>query len=140
MDFVNILTTFINTNESRRKKLLNNIKNKNLSHININNCFDKSKLQNIFKQTKVLINIHQTEDHNTFEELRCLPALQNGVIIVSETPPVKHLIPYNDLIIWCNYDNIVDKTKDVLENYEYYHNKIFTKKNINTLTSMHDVN
>ena len=134
------LTTFININEPRRKKLLENIKKFNLSHSNINNCFDKIKLQELYQNTKVLINIQQTPHHDTFEELRCLPALQNGVIVVSEKSPLSHLVPYNELIIWTDYYNIINKTKEVLENYEEYYDKIFTKKNIDTLNSMDDVN
>ena len=134
------LTTFININEPRRKKLLENISKSNLSHSNINNCFDKIKLQELYQDTKVLINIHQTPHHDTFEELRCLPALQNGVIIVSEKSPLSHLVPYNELIIWTNYDNIINKTKEVLENYEKYYKSIFSKKNINILYKMDDVN
>lgn len=130
------LTTFININEPRRKKLLENISKSNLSHSNVNNCFDKIKLQELYQNTKILINIHQTPHHDTFEELRCLPALQNGVIVVSEKSPLSHLVPYNELIIWTDYDNIINKTKEVLENYEIYYKNIFTKKNIDLLNSI----
>ena len=130
------LTTFINTNEPRRKSLLNNIKTKNLEHKNINNCFNKNKLQELYQNTKILINIHQTDHHDTFEEVRCLPALQNGVLIVSEKSPLNHLIPYNDLIIWSEYNNIIEKVKDVLDNYEEYYKLIFTEKNINILKTL----
>ncbi len=134
------LTTFININESRRKKLLENLNKSSLKHNNINNCFDKSKLQELYQNTKVLINIHQTPHHDTFEELRCLPALQNGVIVVSENSPLSHLVLYNELIIWTDYENIINKTKEVLENYEKYHKNIFSKKNINILNSMDNIN
>lgn len=85
------LTTFLNINEPRRKKLLENISKYNLSHSNINNCFDKITIQELYQNTKVLINIHQTNYHDTFEELRCLPALQNGVIVISEKISIKPL-------------------------------------------------
>lgn len=130
------LTTFININEPQRKQLLQKISESTLNHSNINNCFDKNKLQELYQSTKVLINIHQTPHHHTFEELRCLPALQNGVIVVAEKSPLNHSIPYNNLIIWSDYDNIVDKTKEVLENYEEYHKNIFTKENIDILNRM----
>ena len=133
---INSLTTFINTNEPRRKKLLENIKKSNLHHNNVNNCFDKTELQKLYQNTKVIINIHQTEHHDTFEELRCLPALQNGVIVVAEKSPLNNLIPYNDLIIWSDYDNIIEKTKEVLNNFEKYHSLIFTKKNIDILKNL----
>ena len=63
------LTTFINIKEPRRKTLLEDISKSTLNHSNVNNCFDKCKLQELYQNTKVLINIHQTPHHDTFEEL-----------------------------------------------------------------------
>jgi hypothetical protein len=122
---INCLTTFININEPRRKNLINNIKNINLSHININNCFDKNELKKLYLNTKVMINIHQTEHHHTFEELRVLPALLCGIIVICEDSPLKESIPYNEFLIWSTYDNILEKTTEVLNNYDFYYNKIF---------------
>lgn len=51
-----------------------------------------------------------------------------GTLVVSEKSPLNNLIPYNDLIIWSVIDNIIDKSKEVIQNYDYYFNKIFTKK------------
>lgn len=134
---ISSLTTFININEPRRYELLKNIKNNNnFDNININNCFDKNDIANLYRDTKVIINIHQTQHHDTFEELRCLPALQNGAIIVAENSPLYHLIPYNNLIIWCNYEDIVNKVKDILDNYEEYYSKIFTNENIDIINNM----
>lgn len=132
------LTTFINTNETRRNALLNKLKeNKNhINHINVNNCFEKNKLQDILRYTKILINIHQTPHHNTFEELRVLPALESGVIVISEKSPLNELIPYNDLIIWVNYEDIIDKLNEVIQNYDQYHEKIFSIQNRNILSNL----
>lgn len=129
------LTTFYNPDIPRRKHLLN--KFINTSHININDCFDKTMLQDIYRNTKVLINIHQTDYHDTFEELRCLPALYNGVLVISEKSALYNLIPYNELIIWSEYENIYQKTKEVLDNYEQFHSHIFNSKNINILQDLH---
>jgi len=129
------LTTFLNIEIPRRKHLLNNFINTN--HININDCFDKTKLQDIYRNTKVLINIHQTDYHDTFEELRCLPALYNGVLVIAEKSALYNLIPYSDLIIWCEYENIYQKTREVLDNYEQFHSNIFTLRNINILQTLH---
>ena len=134
------LTTFINTNQPRRNKLLNNLNHHHLNHVNINNCFNKNKLQHIYKNTKILINIHQTDDHHTFEELRALPALECGVIVISEFSPLNELIPYNNLIIWTSYDNIIDKVKEVMNNYDYYYDKIFSTENINILNNLSNKN
>lgn len=122
------LTTFI-YDKPRRTKILNEIKVK-INHININNCFDKTNLQKLYKNTKILLNIHQTDDHHTFEELRVLPALQCGVIVICETSPLNEMIPYNDYIIWADYDNIVDKLIEVAHNYDYYYDLIFCQEHV----------
>ena len=130
------LTTFMNINEPRRKELLNNMNN----HININNCFEKNELQNIYKNTKILLNIHQTTFHDTFEELRVLPAIECGVIVICENSPLIDTIPYKDLIIWTSYDNMIIKTTEIINNYDFFYNKIFTKENIDIICSLKEKN
>jgi len=134
------LTTFIDINQPRRKLLLTNIRNQNIAHININNVFGKCELQELYKNTKVLINIHQTDHHHTFEELRVLPALQCGVIVICEYSPLSELIPYNDYIIWTSYDSILYKTREVLNNYDYYHNLIFVNPKKISLDTLNNIN
>jgi len=123
---IDVLTTFIDINQPRRKALYDNL-NDNFNYKNVNNCFDKKDLKNIYQNTKILINIHQTDHHHTFEELRVLPALLNGIIIISEDSPLKEMVPYNKYIIWTDYDNIIEKTKDILDNYDKYYNDIFNE-------------
>jgi hypothetical protein len=134
------LTTFINTDEPRRAKLLQNIKSRSIDHINVNNCFNIDNLKELYKNTKIIINIHQTDHHHTFEELRILPCLQCGVIAICEDSPYKELIPYHDYIIWSSYDNILNTVEEVLKNYDYYFNEIFNKKKHISLNDLHDIN
>jgi len=122
------LTTFINTNEPRRRRLLDGIQEKKMAHTNVSNCFDRMGIENLYKNTKVLINIHQTDHHHTVEELRILPAIQCGIIVISEISPLSELVPYHPFVIWTTYDNILDKAIEVLENYDEYHKSIFTEK------------
>lgn len=122
----NCATTFINTQEPRRKKLLEEIINKNFNSINISNRFSKKELLSLYNDFKILINIHQTDHHDTFEELRVLSALLNGMLVVSENSPLKDLIPYNNFVIWANYTNIVDTAKLISDNYERYWHNTFT--------------
>lgn len=123
---INVLTTFIRTCEPRRARLLENIKLKNITHINVNYCFEKKRLEELYCNTKILINIHQTDHHHTFEELRVLPALLCGCIVICEDSPLKELIPYHKYLIWVKYDEIVETCIEVQNNYEYYYNKIFS--------------
>lgn len=124
---ISFLTTFINTNEPRRRRLLDMIQEKKMDHTNVSNCFDKLGIETLYKNTKILINIHQTDHHHTVEELRILPAIQCGIIVISEISPLSELVPYNPFVIWTSYDNILDKAAEVLENYDEYHKSIFTE-------------
>jgi hypothetical protein len=125
---INFLTTFTLPDKPRRSHITNKFISYRHPILNLKECFDKDELEIHFKNTKILINIHQDEQLMTFEELRALPALQCGIIVISEYSALTELIPYKDLIIWTSYENIVNKAIEVLKNYHYYHNLIFKNK------------
>jgi hypothetical protein len=133
---IDVLTTFINPEQPRRTELIGRLQ-EYVSHQNRNDCFDKELLESLFKNTKILVNIHQTEHHHTFEELRVLSALECGVIVVAEESPLHHLVPYNDYVIWEPYDGILGKVIEILENYEEYHDSIFKEPKKVKLESLH---
>jgi hypothetical protein len=133
---INILTTFINTNEPRRKRLLQSLDELQVQNKNINNCFNSDDLRSLYFNTKILINIHQTEHHHTFEELRVLPALLSGIIVISEESPLSDHIPYREFIIWADYSSIHTIAYDVLTRYEEYHRRTFSKENIEKLSAI----
>ena len=138
---IDCLTTFINQEVARRKKLIENIKAENINLTNVNNAFSKEDLQNLYKNTKILVNIHQTDGNHTFEELRVLPALLCGCIVVAEDSPLKELIPYTNCVIWSPYKDIVQKVKEVSDNYDKYFNDIFgNEDNLNILKGLHNQN
>jgi hypothetical protein len=119
--------------------LINSLKDGNIPHININDCFTLEGNLNLLKDTKIILNIHQTEHHNTFEELRCLPALLCGTIVISEHSPLKEHIPYKDYIIWTSYDDINTTIFEVLKNYEEHYNKLFINSNFkNVIDTMRE--
>jgi hypothetical protein len=122
-----IVTTFNNENEPRRRALLDKLKDTGLDFSNEKNRFSKEDVEALYADTRILVNIHQTPHHHTFEELRVLPALLCGCVIVSEDVPLKEHIPYSEFIIWSDYDSIVEKVKHVSDNYDFYFNEIFGK-------------
>jgi hypothetical protein len=122
-----VLTSFyiLNPDGRPRRKILHDIL---LSEIpkyhNIPKVFGDELYEKFYKKSKILVNIHQTDHHHTFEELRVLPALLNGLIVVAEDSPLKESIPYHEYIIWSKYEDIVSKTKEVLDNYEEFYDRI----------------
>jgi hypothetical protein len=120
-----VITLFESNSNNRRRNILEQMNKLKINNYEVNNCFSNECLLELYNETKIMVNVHQTEHHHTFEELRVLPALINGVIIISEDVPLKEKIPYNEFIVWADYDNISNKTLDVLNNYELYYDKIF---------------
>jgi len=122
---IKCVTMFYNIHEPRRKVLLDAIATQRVNSFNVTNCFSGKDIKELYSKTKMLLNIRQTDHHHTFEELRVLPALLNGVIVISEDVPLRESIPYNEFIIWCKYKDILNVQRDVETNYKQYWEKIF---------------
>ena len=54
-----------------------------------------------------MINMHQNDDYNTFEELRILPVLLSNVIVISEVSPLIERL----YMVWIK--KISDITKNI---------------------------
>lgn len=131
LDFSNrnktdIITLFTKTGNVRRINILSQLETLGVSNKIIDSCFTKECLIDQYSKTKIMVNVHQTDHHHTFEELRVLPALLNGVIIISEESPLTNVIPYSDYIIWVKYEDIAAKTLEVANNYSQYYNQLFS--------------
>ena len=119
-------TLFRNLNEPRRKLFFEGLLAQNIPVQNVNNVFDH--IEHTYAQIKVLLNIRQTDHHDTLEELRVLPALRCGVIVISEAVPLMKECRYSDFIIWGKLEELPALTQEVLANYDTYYQKIFQSK------------
>ena len=79
----------------------------------------------ILMKHKILINIHYDDDYNIFEQFRCNRCILNKMIVITETSDLSEY-ELKDYLIMCDYDEIVEKTIEVINNYEYYYNKLFS--------------
>ncbi|QWE02773.1 hypothetical protein [Polynucleobacter sp. JS-JIR-II-b4] len=120
---LNTVTLFGNPEEPRRKKFLVTLATLGINSQNINQVFDG--IEDLYRNTQILINIRQTDHHDTLEELRVLPALRCGVIVVSERAPLIERTRYSQYIIWGELDELPALVKEVQSNYDYWHKKIF---------------
>ncbi|QBB72268.1 hypothetical protein ELE36_18900 [Pseudolysobacter antarcticus] len=136
-----VVTLFSDTSQPRRAAFLSHMKALRQPLRNLKGVFGKDELKALYKNTRILVNIHQTDHHDTLEELRILPALLCGVVIVSEDVPLKEHVPYHEFIVWSNYRNIADTVKSVRENYEFYRKKMFDDPRlIDILSGMQEKN
>lgn len=111
--------------QPRRRRFLEQASKAVPSLRNVRDVFDATALRRLYDRTRVLVNVHQTDHHDTLEELRILPALLRGVIVVSEDVPLRDRVPYHDAIIWSDYASLAATTAEVLEHYATWRARIF---------------
>ena len=117
------ITNFGNSEEPRRKNFLEVMHAKKIPIQNIYTWY--SDVEELYARTRILVNIRQTDHHDTLEELRVLPALRSGVIVISELAPYKELTRYSEFIIWGTLDELPGIISNVQDNYEATWNSIF---------------
>ncbi|MBL8298588.1 MAG: glycosyltransferase [Rhodanobacteraceae bacterium] len=120
-----LICLFGNRREPRRAALLAQARRRNLGLRHIGGIYDTTGLERLYRSSRVLLNVHQTDDHHTAEELRILPALQSGMIVISEDVPLREELPYHAFVIWAAYENLLDTAAAVLANYEAEHARLF---------------
>ena len=120
---IGIITLFGNPNASRRKKFLDMLRRHNIEYQNILGVY--FGVNKIYQNTKIVVNIRQTDNYDTLEELRVLPALRSGAIVVCESAPYVKKTAYSKFIIWGSLHDLPKIITEIEENYEEVHRNIF---------------
>ncbi|HEX6831885.1 MAG TPA: hypothetical protein VF132_00010 [Rudaea sp.] len=127
---VPMMTLIHDTNQPRRRRFFDAARAARLPLRNVRGTFDAAQLRRQYDRTRILVNLHQTDHHDTFEELRVLPALLRGVVVVSEDVPLREQIPYHQAIVWCRYDDLVATAQAVHADYDRYRARLFDETGI----------
>ena len=85
--------------------------------------FDLERDNYLFKH-KILVNIHYNNGYSIFEQFRCNRCILNKMIVITETSDLSEY-ELKDYVIMCDYNEIVDKCIEVLNNYDDYYDKLF---------------
>lgn len=138
-----VLTTFIYINHTfpRRISLIQGLLAESLPWKNITGCFNKKELEGVLHSVKILVNIRQESRKKILEELRILPALLCGCLVVCEEALMSELVPYKDCIIWAKLEDIPKKVKEVYSSYPWWYNRIYANQdNLRILSRLHQEN
>lgn len=118
-----VITLFGNPDISRRRLFLEDLKRNAISSDNIRGVY--FGVDKIYRKAKIVINIRQTDGHETLEELRVLPALRSGAIVICENAPYMEKTAYSQFVIWGSLEEIPKLIMEVEKNYEAVHSRIF---------------
>ncbi|CAE7251151.1 unnamed protein product [Symbiodinium natans] len=104
---------------NRRSKLLKRFKKHNISTQNLLGLEDGTlELQEVLRHTAIMLNVHQTEEFHTIEELRILPAILCGVVVISEVVPYMSDIPWRSFVVWTTMEKFPETVKEVQANFD----------------------
>lgn len=113
----------IMTGESAyRRNIINQIINKGYT-IDIISGWKKERDEKLFTY-KILVNISYQEDYKIFESLRCDRCIFNKMIVISDKKEDMNLYYLKNYMIFEDYDNIANKTIEVLNNYDTYYKQL----------------
>ena len=76
----------------------------------------------LLKRCKVIINVHHFECFNIFEQIRCDRLVFAKKLVVSDKSMFIENYDLLGNVLWEDYDNIIPRTKEVLENFDMYNN------------------
>lgn len=76
----------------------------------------------LLKRCKVIINVHHFECFNIFEQIRCDRLIFAKKIVVSDKSIFTENYDLAGNVLWEDYDNIIPRTREVLENFDRYNN------------------
>ena len=131
IDFKNINFLSLDNNLFRKdiiKQINNELILNNLPEITtIDNCY-ASERDDTYRKTKIYINIHCSNDHNTMELIRVVNLLSKNVIVISYNTVNTPLLYFSKNILIAN--NIEELKKIILEvynNYKFYYD-FYSKK------------
>lgn len=150
-DEVDVLKSYLNNEKiydvgfsgamsQRRLNILQELSNNNISVVNITGWGDERDKQ--IAKCKILVNIHFAPDYNVYESIRCDRWLFAGHIVVSEVSVKNEILDVNDLIIFKEYNHIVNTIKDIISNYETFKVEYEKKynSNIDKLIELRSIN
>ena len=119
------ITQFADLQQPRRRQFLADCVRRGVAVRNVRGIWREASLERLYRRTAILVNVHQTEHHHTFEELRVLPALAKGVIVLSEDVPLRSCVPYHAYILWADLADLPQRIAEVQADYASWHRRLF---------------
>lgn len=101
---------FIGTMSPRRLHIVTALMARGVKTLLCPNAFKTHELKAFRSKCRIILNVHFDADHTIFEVFRCIPAILDGCMVVSETSAFSDKTMYRDLvsrIVFCDYAQIV---------------------------------
>jgi len=108
--------SFVGAHSERRMKVLQKLEGRYRVHI-LPSTFRKDR-QLMLAESKILINIHFSEDYRVLETMRCTEAVLAGALVLSETGIQQNLTVVEELFFFAQYGKLVESVDFLVENFD----------------------
>lgn len=119
---VTVASMYGSPGRGRRGRMNSMLNKAGIKVLNIHNFED---YEVAFRDVAILLNFRQVEHFSTPEELRILPALLQGVLVIVEDTPFARQSLCADFLVFADVSELATRIKDVQSNYSRYWNEIF---------------
>lgn len=118
---------------SYRQIIIDKLRLKNIN-VDIISGFSLERDNKLFKY-KILLNISYFSSNNckVFETLRCDRCIYNKMIVISDLKEDIESYYLKKYVIFEDYDKIPDKVENVINNYKYYYNNLYSSFSFNEI-------
>jgi hypothetical protein len=130
-----VITLMHDLAQPRRARFVADAARAGLAVRNFRGVYEPDRLRRLYRRARVLVNLRQTDDHHTLEELRVLPALLCGVVVVSEDVPLRETIPYARHVTWAAADDLVEYARLADADHQRLHAQLFSDGQFDSLVA-----
>ncbi len=119
---------FLGLLSQKRHHIYSNLEKRGIKMLNVNGKWNDDRDISVYS-AKILLNVHFADDYNIYEAFRCDRLIFSGMIVVSEKSIANDTLDINELVIFEDYDKLVDKVIDIIKNYDIYYKNFIDKYN-----------
>ena len=110
----------------KRKKIYDDLVAKGINMLHVNGKWDNVRDQQI-SSAKILLNVHCFDSYSIYESIRCDRWTFAGMMVISEKSIYCDMLDINKLVIFQDYNKLVDIVVNVVNNYDQYYDKFMTE-------------
>ena len=118
---------FVGGLSPKRKKIFDEL-SKRVSIFQVNDMWLDPRDKKI-ASGKILLNVHYDTDYNVHEILRCDRWIFAGMMVVSEKSIWDKMLDISNLVIFEDYDGLVDRVVSTIKNYDTVYKDFMTRSN-----------
>lgn len=117
-----VATMYGSPNRGRRGRIATTLAKAGIEVLNVQNF---ENYETAFQDIAILLNFRQVEHFSTPEELRILPALLQGVVVIMEDTSFARQSLCAEFLVFADERSLSATIKEVQSNYSTYWNQIF---------------